>query len=134
MTVARVSIVEHTSEDTVYSLKDLYSENFEKVFPTTQRSWVIQTGPTSSLTFTIYPNQDDADSTSSGRRDFLDSAKEKFVDDFTYVGEVICELINPQNTADDSAENRKLNKEVVELRKQLNEKIAIINAMKDLLS
>ena len=69
MTVARVSIVEHKSEDIVYLLKDLYAENFEKVFPTTQRSWVVQTGPTSSLTFTIYPNQDDANSTSLGRRD-----------------------------------------------------------------
>ena len=56
------------------------------------------------------------------------------MDDFTYVGEEICELVNPQNTADGSAENRKLNKEVVELRKQLNEKIAIIKPMKDLLS
>ena len=52
------------------------------------------------------------------------------MDDFTYVGEVICELVNPQNTADGSAENRKLNKEVVELRKQLNEKTAIIKEMK----
>ena len=76
MKVARVSIIENTSEEAVYSLKNYYAENFKKVFPTAERTWVVQTGLTSSLTFTIYPNQTDADATSSGRREFLDSAKE----------------------------------------------------------
>lgn len=98
MKVARVSVIENTPEDSVYSLRDFYAENFKKVFPTAERTWIVQTGPTSSLTFTIYANQVDADATSSARRVFLDSAKEKIEDDFSYVGEVICELDNFQNT------------------------------------
>ena len=75
MTVARVSIVEQSSEDNIYSLKDLYTDNREKNFPTAQRSWVAQTSPTSSFTFTIYLNQDEAGSTSSGRRDYQNLPK-----------------------------------------------------------
>ena len=134
MKVARVSIIENTSEKAVYSLKNYHAENFKKVFPTAERTWVVKTGPTSSLTFTIYPNQTDADATSSGRREFLDSAKEKIADDFSYVGEVICELENLKNSPDVHSEDSELKQEVIELKRQLKEKSAIIDAMKALLS
>lgn len=134
MKVARVSIIENTSEEAVYSLKSYYAENFKKVFPTAERTWVVQTGPTSSLTFTIYPNQTDVDATSSGRREFLDSAKETIADDFSYAGEVICELENLKNSPDARSDSGELKQEVIELKGQLKEKSDIIDAVKALLS
>lgn len=86
------------------------------------------------MTFTIYPNQTDADATSSGRREFLDSAKEKIADDFSYVGEVICELENLKNSPDVRSDSSELKQEVIELKRQLKEKSDIIDVIKALLS
>ena len=59
MEVARLSVIENTSEDLVYLLQDFYGQNFKKDFLTAETGFSIQIGPTVGLGFELCPNDED---------------------------------------------------------------------------
>jgi hypothetical protein len=63
MRVGRVSIVKNASEDAVFALRDSYEKDFDYNFPTATSAVVVQTGPTSTLTVTLDPNEEAANRT-----------------------------------------------------------------------
>jgi hypothetical protein len=80
----RVSIVENASEDAVFALWDSYEKDFDYNFPPATSAVVVQTGPTLTLTVTLYPNEEAANSTLPQREKSMKTVQHRISDSFLY--------------------------------------------------
>ena len=88
MRVARISIAEFKSESEVNRFVDDADRTFWDLYPTAEACYQVRTGPTSIINVTIYPNEEAANKTLSGRNQFVEDHKDSIIDTFFHVGEV----------------------------------------------
>ena len=88
MRVARISIAEFKSESEVNRFVDDADRTFWDLYPTAEACYHVRTGQKSIINVTIYPNEEAANKTLSGRNQFLEDHRESIVDTFFHVGEV----------------------------------------------
>ena len=88
MRVARISIAEFKSESEVNQFVDDADRTFWDLYPTAEACYQVRTGPTSIINVTIYPNEEAANKTLSGRNQFVEDHRDSIVDTFYHVGEV----------------------------------------------
>ena len=88
MRVARISIAEFKSESEVNRFVDDADRTFWDLYPTAEACYQVRTGPTSIFNVTIYPNEEAANKTLSGRNQFLEDHRDSIIDTFFHVGEV----------------------------------------------
>ena len=88
MRVARISIAEFKSESEVNRFVDDADRTFWDLYPTAEACYQVRTGPTSIINVTIYPNEEDANKTLSGRSQFVEDHRDSIIDTFFHVGEV----------------------------------------------
>ena len=88
MRVARISIAEFKSESEVNRFVDDADRTFWDLYPTAEACYQVRTGPTSIINVTIYPNEEAANKTLSGRNQFVENHRDSIIDTFFHVGEV----------------------------------------------
>ena len=88
MRVARISIAEFKSETEVNRFVDDADRTFWDLYPTAEACYQVSTGPTSIINVTIYPNEEAANKTLSGRNQFVEHHRDSIIDTFFHVGEV----------------------------------------------
>ena len=88
MRVARISIAEFKSESEVNRFVDDADRTFWDLYPTAEACYQVRTGPTSIINVTIYPNEEAANKTLSGRNQFVEEYRDSIIDTFFHVGEV----------------------------------------------
>ena len=88
MRVARISIAEFKSESEVNRFVDDADRTFWDLYPTAEACYQVRTGPTSIINVTIYPNEEAANKTLSGRNQFVEDHRDSIIDTFFHVGEV----------------------------------------------
>ena len=88
MRVARISIAEFKSESEVNRFVDDANRTFWDLYPTAEACYQVRTGPTSIINVTIYPNEEAANETLSGRNQFVEEHRDSIIDTFFHVGEV----------------------------------------------
>ena len=88
MRVARISIAEFKSEGEVNRFVDDADRTFWDLYPTAEACYQVRTGPTSIINVTIYPNEEAANKTLSGRNQFVEEHRDSIIDTFFHVGEV----------------------------------------------
>ena len=88
MRVARISIAEFKSESKVNQFVEDADRTFWDLYPTAEACYQVRTGPTSIINVTIYPNEEAANKTLSGRNQFVEDHRDSIVDTFYHVGEV----------------------------------------------
>ena len=88
MRVARISIAEFKSESEVNRFVDDADRTFWDLYPTAEACYQVRTGPTSIINVTIYPNEEAANETLSGRNQFVEEHRDSIIDTFFHVGEV----------------------------------------------
>ena len=88
MRVARISIAEFKSESEVNRFVDDADRTFWDLYPTAEACYQVRTGPTSIINVTIYPNEEAATKTLSGRNQFVEEYRDSIIDTFFHVGEV----------------------------------------------
>ena len=88
MRVARISIAEFKSESEVDQFVDDADRTFWDLYPTAEACYQVRTGPTSIINVTIYPNEEVANKTLSGRNQFVEDHRDSIIDTFFHVGEV----------------------------------------------
>ena len=88
MRVARISIAEFKSESEVNQFVDDADRTFWDLYPTAEACYQVRTGPTSIINVTIYPNEEAANKTLSGRNQFVENHRDSIIDTFFHVGEV----------------------------------------------
>ena len=86
--VARISIAEFKSESEVNRFVDDADRTFWDLYPTAEACYQVRTGPTSIINVTIYPNEEAANKTLSGRNQFIEDHRDSIIDTFFHVGEV----------------------------------------------
>ena len=88
MRVARISIAEFKSESEVNRFVDDADRTFWDLYPTAEACYQVRTGPTSIINVTIYPNEEAANETLSGRNQFVEDHRDSIIDTFFHVGDV----------------------------------------------
>ena len=88
MRVARISIAEFKSESEINRFVDDADRTFWDLYPTAEACYQVRTGPTSIINVTIYPNEEAANKTLSGRNQFVENHRDSIIDTFFHVGEV----------------------------------------------
>ena len=88
MRVARISIAEFKSESEVNRFVEDSDRTFWDLYPTAEACYQVRTGPTSIINVSIYPNEEAANKTLSGRNQFVDDHRDSIIDTFFHVGEV----------------------------------------------
>ena len=88
MRVARISIAEFKSESEVNRFVEDSDRTFWDLYPTAEACYQVRTGPTSIINVTIYPNEEAANKTLSGRNQFVEDHRDSIIDTFFHVGEV----------------------------------------------
>ena len=112
MRVARISIAEFKSESEVNRFVDDADRTFWDLYPTPEACYQVRTGPTSIINVTIYPNEEAANKTLSGRNQFVENHRDSIIDTFFHVGEVAFSKSAKTNL-------RKRNRLVINLKKLL---------------
>ena len=85
---ARISIAEFKSESEVNRFVEDSDRTFWDLYPTAEACYQVRTGPTSIINVSIYPNEEAANKTLSGRNQFVDDHRDSIIDTFFHVGEV----------------------------------------------
>ena len=70
MSIGRVSMMEFSSKEEADHSEELYDKIREEAFPTLELVVNIRTGPTSILSFAVYPSYESAASNLEGREKF----------------------------------------------------------------
>ena len=86
--MARISIAEFKSESEVNRFVEDSDKTFWDLYPTAEACYQVKTGPTSIINVTIYPNEEAANKTLSGRNQFVEDHRDSIIDTFFHVGEV----------------------------------------------
>ena len=124
--------LEHFSSDHKKAVKDGFLAN-------TQFSISVQTSPTSLLVISGYEDQKSADSNLEARQKWFDERKGKYLDTFYYEGEIKTQmkgggkqLLSDQTEVNADTEvvpTNLINKEIVDLRKEVDELKVLIQKL-----
>ena len=137
MKVARISVVEFKSEESLMKMISSISDNFDKVFTHAESSVFLRTGEKSGINIGIYPSEDAAKKNLEARNNWVESIKDLVLDQFYYEGEIYHQAvgqtqIKTKNNNTVSLENmlsiqreqtENLMKEVGELKSLINQVI-----------
>jgi len=88
VSIGRVSMMEFLSKEEADHAEDLYVQIREEAFPTLELVVNIRTGPTSILSFSVYPSYESAAGNLEGREKFQKKISESLKDSFFHEGEV----------------------------------------------
>ena len=134
MSVGRVSMVEFKNEEAINQFSKDYAKEYYANFPTAEASIAVQTGPTSSLGVTIYPNEEAVDGSLSARKKFFKEREHLIQMDqsFFYEGKVNFKFLSPTHDFIKPAEQYKeqvsqldaIQKENAELKAMISEILA----------
>ena len=88
VSIGRVSMMEFSSKEEADHSEELYDKIREEAFPTLELVVNIRTGPTSILSFAVYPSYESAASNLEGREKFQKEISAGLKDSFFHEGEV----------------------------------------------
>ncbi len=88
VSIGRVSMMEFTSKEEADHSEELYDKIRAEAFPTLELVVNIRTGPTSILSFSVYPSYESAASNLEGREKFQKEISAGLKDSFFHEGEV----------------------------------------------
>ena len=88
VSIGRVSMMEFSSKEEADHSEELYDKIRAEPFPTLELVVNIRTGPTSILSFAVYPSYESAASNLEGREKFQEEISAGLKDSFFHEGEV----------------------------------------------
>ena len=88
VSIGRVSMMEFLSKEEADQAEELYIKIRAEAFPTLELVVNIRTGPTSILSFSVYPSYESAASNLEGREKFQEEISASLKDSFFHEGEV----------------------------------------------
>ena len=88
MSIGRVSMMEFLSKEEADHAEDLYVQIRDEAFPTLELVVNIRTGPTSILSFSVYPSYESAAGNLEDREKFQKEISASLKDSFFHEGEV----------------------------------------------
>ena len=95
MSIARITMMEHNSEEAAIKAEKFYLSVQKKYFPNAELIANIRTGPKSVLSLAIYPSFEDAEKNLLGREKFQKAVKAQVIDSFYYEGDLTYFYLNP---------------------------------------